>query len=291
MTALRYHEPRSLDEALSLLAAAGHTALPVAGGTDVARALRDRLVEPAILLGLRAVPELQGLREVDGGVEIGALTTLRDAERSEAVRRVAPALAATLARVGAVRIRNQGTLGGNLAQGHPAYDPPTMLAALGATVRVAGPHGRREVPADGLLHGGLGHGELVVAVHVPAQPAGGRATYAKVLAADRNLPATLTLATCVVVEADGRCRRARLVAGALPAGRVRLASVERALVGQTLEPAVVDDVAHLAADDLDAANGAAGASAYQRRLAAVWTARSLRRLAGDAAADRAEGAT
>src|SRR5207244_5161453 len=117
-----YHAPTSLAETFELLARYGEDAHLMAGGTALVLLLQQGLLQPGHVIGLRDVAELQsGTRRLDdGGLQIGALTTHRQAERSAAVADYCPALADTFARVATVRIRNQATIGGNLAHADPA---------------------------------------------------------------------------------------------------------------------------------------------------------------------------
>src|ERR1700686_4668957 len=121
----------------------------MAGGTALVLLMQQGLVQPGHVVGLRGVGELAGIRRLDdGGLEIRALTTHRQAERSAEVQAYCAALAETFARVATVRIRNQATVGGNLAHADPAQDPPTMLIALDAEIVLTSQAGERTLPLD-----------------------------------------------------------------------------------------------------------------------------------------------
>jgi 4-hydroxybenzoyl-CoA reductase subunit beta len=106
--------PRSLDEALNLLVLHGNQAQVIAGGTDLIPSMKQRLFTPASLLDLRGIGEMRGIRETPEGVEIGALTSLSDIERSEIIRRDYVILAEAAATVASPVLRNMGTIGGNI---------------------------------------------------------------------------------------------------------------------------------------------------------------------------------
>src|SRR5579872_498821 len=111
MTACEYHEPAELAEALALLAEHGDDAHVIAGGTSLVIMMRHGLVQPAHLVGLRRLGALRGIGpSADGGLELGALATHRELERSAVVQRFFPALAQTFGHVATIRIRNQATL-------------------------------------------------------------------------------------------------------------------------------------------------------------------------------------
>src|SRR5260370_25821576 len=187
MNSFDYHAPLSLADTFELLARYGEDAHLMAGGTAVVLLVQQGIGQPGHVVGLRDVAELQGgaRRLDDGGLQIGALTTHREAERASAVADYCPALADTFSRVATVRIRNQATVGGNLAHADPAQDPPPMLIALGGSARVASSSSTRSIPLDEFFvdyfetalqaGGGLG------SVGFPPPAAGARGAPKKVL--------------------------------------------------------------------------------------------------------------
>src|SRR5438445_9237604 len=121
----------------------------MAGGTALVLLLQQGLIQPGHVVGLRNVEELNGIKRLaNAGLEIRALATHRQAETSADVRAYCPALAENFGQVATIRIRNQGTVGGNLAHADPAQDPPPMLIALGAEAVVASRVGLRRIPLD-----------------------------------------------------------------------------------------------------------------------------------------------
>ena len=125
-----YVEPETLDEALQIAAADPEDTLVMAGGTSLVILMKQDLVRPARVLGLCRIAPLREIGASDGGLQLGALATHGALARSPAVRAHAAALASTFAAVATVRIREQATLGGNLAHADPAQDPPVTLLAL-----------------------------------------------------------------------------------------------------------------------------------------------------------------
>ena len=179
-----YHEPHSLDGALALLTRFGDDAHLIAGGTATVLLMRQGLLRPAQVVSLRAIDGLSEIaRTPAGGLRIGATATHRAVERSEAVRAYSPALVDAFASVATVRIRNQATVGGNLAHADPAQDPPPMLAALGASVMVRSPHGERtqvvETLAVDYFTTSLSHDEVITSVVLPPIAPGTREVYLK----------------------------------------------------------------------------------------------------------------
>ena len=255
----------------------------IAGGTSVVLLMNLGLLQPTRVLSLRRVAELRGIRaSVGGGLEIKALATHRQLELSPEVRAYCPALAETFGHVATVRIRNQGTIGGNLAHADPAQDPPPMLIALDAEVVLASQSGERSVPVDALfvdyLTTTMQPGEVVTTVRLPPLPAGTRATYQKFLPRTRDDYATVSVAATLRLDPDGRCADVRVALGGVAGVPVHARPVEAALRGEHLSDQRIAEAAALVLDLVDPADDARGSATYKRRMARVWTERALRHL-------------
>jgi CO/xanthine dehydrogenase FAD-binding subunit len=159
--------PSSLDEAVEALAATP-AAVPVAGGTDLMAAVNAGLLRPAALISLARINEIRGWQYADGAALLGAGLTHARMGRPDFAALI-PALAAAARAAGPPQIRNAGTLGGNIASAAPTGDSLPVLAALEASVVVAGPDGSRELPVSHLLTGldPIRPGELLAYVRVP----------------------------------------------------------------------------------------------------------------------------
>jgi aerobic carbon-monoxide dehydrogenase medium subunit len=139
-----YHRPASLDEALALLAEDAD-AKPIAGGQSLVPMLNFRLARPSALVDLNGIEELSGLRVEDGTLVVGAMTRQWDLEHSEETH---PLVREALSFVGHTATRCRGTIGGSLVHADPTAELPVCAVALGAELVVAGPGGRRVVPAE-----------------------------------------------------------------------------------------------------------------------------------------------
>src|SRR5438093_1378403 len=161
-----YLEPETLDEALEILAGDPDDTLVMAGGTALVILMKQDLVRPERVLGLRRIAELREIGASDAGVALGALATLGALARSQRVRGHTVALASTFAAVATVRIREQATLGGNLAHADPAQDPPVTLLALDGVAVAKSRFAERRIPLDGLFtdlfETSLARGELLL---------------------------------------------------------------------------------------------------------------------------------
>ncbi len=275
-----YVVPGSLAEASDLLARGGPDAHALAGGTALVLMYKQGLLRPEKVVGLGRLAELRGVRRLeDGGLWLGAMTTLRAIETHPEVAAHSPALALAFASVATVRIRNQATLGGNLAHADPAQDPPPMLMALDATVEIARGLTRRTLPLGELFRDifetALVPGELIVGIRLPPLAPRERATYLKFLPRTEDDYATVSVAVRLAVAEDGRCSDARVCLGSVGSTPVRARAVERALVGHALTDHAISDAAALVAQEIDPLGDARGSAAYKREVAAVCTRRAI----------------
>ncbi|MEC4015101.1 FAD binding domain-containing protein [Streptomyces sp. H27-D2] len=218
--------PASLDEAVAALAAMP-AAVPVAGGTDLMAAVNDGLLRPAALVGLGRISEIRGWQYQDGHALLGAGLTHARMGRPDFAALI-PALAAAARAAGPPQIRNAGTLGGNIVTAAATGDALPVLAALEATLIIAGPHGtRRETPVGHLLAGVdmLRPGELIGFVRVPLLHA--PQTFLK--ATGRTGPGRATASVAVVMEPARRT--VRCAVGAVAPMPLRPLEAERWVAG------------------------------------------------------------
>ena len=267
------HRARSVEEAGELLARYGEDAAVICGGTELLLLLKLGFAAYGHLVDIKGIAELGGIRAENGALVIGATATHREIERAPLVLEQLPALAAMEQRVANIRVRNVGTLGGNLCFSDPHSDPATFLLALDAEVEYGG--GR--VPLSQFLVGpyetALEDGQLLAAVRIPIPPPGTGIAHRK-LAFHERPAATVT---CVVRVADGPVAEARIAVGSVGARPVRALDAERALAGT----AVDDDAAQaaaatLAAEASQAVADANGSVEYKENLVRVLVERCLR---------------
>ncbi len=211
MRPFAYERPTDLAAAVALLAEHGPDARLLAGGTDLIIRLRDGSIQPQMVVDLKRIAELDdGIRDGDGGLTIGARTTMTDIAADLRIRRDFQALAEAAAVVGSAQIRNRATLAGNICNASPAADTAPALLVCGAIVVVAGPAGPRRIPIDDVfVRSGvttLARGELVTAVELPRPDKPRGSVHARRTRRRGHDLASVTLACAVT--ADGVTRLA-----------------------------------------------------------------------------------
>jgi carbon-monoxide dehydrogenase medium subunit len=174
----RLEEPKKIAEVSELLGQFGDSAKIYAGGTELLLAMKEGLVQYERLVNIKGVSGLNEVKQNNGSIQIGALCTHHALENSPILKQILPALVKLEQNVANVRVRQVGTLGGNLCFAEPHADPGTLLIALGARMVAEKVDGRREIPADSFFvdayETALKADELLtgIIVPVPVQPAG-----------------------------------------------------------------------------------------------------------------------
>lgn len=284
-----YIVPESVPATLSILAEQGYDAKVLAGGQSLVPAMNFRLIQPAILVDINRLSELDYVRSADdGGLRIGALTRHRTLEKSSLVKERATLLHEAMPHIAHSQIRTRGTIGGSLAHADPAAELPVILVALDGRLVIRNQTGVREVAAkdffQGLFVTSLQPEDLLVEIVLPGHSNGSGFAFIE-FARRRGDYALLGVASRVDLDANGVCRNARLVylnAGDKPIDAVKAAG---SLVGHKPEMEAFEAVANQAAEhELQPVGNIHASSQYLRRLAHVLTLRAL-----EIAAKRANG--
>ncbi|OFV86162.1 MAG: carbon monoxide dehydrogenase [Acidobacteria bacterium RIFCSPHIGHO2_12_FULL_67_30] len=277
-SAFDYFAPRSLDEALTLLARHGPEAKLLAGGHSLLPMMKLRLAAPRVVIDLGRVPGLAYIREEGGRIVIGAMATHADIEHSELLKRRAPLLAETAAEIGDVQVRNCGTLGGTAAHADPAADYPAALLALDAEFVLASRQGARTVAASDffvdMLTTALVPGEILTEVRFAADGARTGSAYRKLHQPASGF-AIVGVATRVTLDAGGRCAGVAVgITGVAPKA-YRATGVERGLGGQSLDSKRIAEAAAQAARGVEPLADLHASARYRAAMATVFTRRAL----------------
>ncbi|MCY4583320.1 MAG: FAD binding domain-containing protein [Chloroflexi bacterium] len=282
MKPFRLHEPTDVHEAASALADAGGGAALYAGGTELLLAMKSGLLAYDTLINVKSIPGLDAVSADGDTVVIGASATHSAVECDPLVRKRMPLLAEVEHGVANLRVRNVGTLAGNLCFAEPHSDPATLLLVYEAGLDIAGPSGTRRITVGDLQTGSyetsLEPDELLIAVRVPALPAGMCAAYSKFGYHHRP---TLGIAAALGVK-DGVVTEARLALGCVSPVAQRLSRAEDVLRGERVDTltegaSALREASRLASEDADAVEDMHGGVDYKEHLVRVFMERTLLR--------------
>ncbi|HKV10600.1 MAG TPA: xanthine dehydrogenase family protein subunit M [Thermoanaerobaculia bacterium] len=286
-----YQAPASLDAALAALARHGGDAKLLAGGQSLIPVMNFRLAQPAVLVDINKLSELDFVRRgEDGSLRIGSLVRQRRLEREPLVAEAAPLLREAVPFIAHPQIRNRGTFGGSLAHADPSAELPAVTVALGARFRLRKEGGERWVEAGdffaGLFTTALEPDELLVEAAIP--PLAPKTGWAFLEVARRHGDyAQAGVAALVTLGEDGRCREARLVYLSAGDAPVDAREAARLLVGEEIAPPAVEAAAEKASRDEMSPFGDVHATAdFKRHLARVLTRRALLQAAARASQGR-----
>jgi carbon-monoxide dehydrogenase medium subunit len=279
-----YHAPRTLAEAIDLVARHQGAARVLAGGQSLVPMLNFRLAQPDALVDLRLVQDLAGITLDHGVVRIGSMTRQRQAEHSPVVAEHLPLMHAALQWVGHAPTRSRGTIGGSIAHADPSAELPMVLLALDGEVVAAGPSGTRTVPAADLFRSifttSLAHDEILTEIRMPRMPAGCSCAVEEFA---RRPGDFAIVAVAVVLEplADGACKARIAVAGATETVW-RATRAERLLGQSALTPQTIEAAASLASEDCTPMSDPRISGDYRRHLVQVLVRRALLKSAASA---------
>jgi carbon-monoxide dehydrogenase medium subunit len=279
-----YHRPATLAEAVNLLSTLGDEARPLAGGHSLVPMMKLRLASPEHLVDLHGVASLKGIRREGNTIVIGAMTTQHELLTSEDIGKSLPILHETALLIADPQVRYRGTIGGNVANGDPGNDMPALMMTLGASYRLEGKSGARELPAGEFYQGAyftaLEPGEILTAISIPVPPAGHGYAYEKL---KRKVGDYATAAAAVVLTmAGGKVATCRIGLTNLSETPLLAEDAAKAVIGTSLDPATLKKAAAAAEAIMSPAADARGPVEYRKHVGGIMVARALQRAAGRA---------
>lgn len=276
------YQPDDITDASKTLVRLGDEACVYGGGTELLLAMKQDVLRFEYLVDVKVIPKLDKIELQDGVLRIGATATHRSIETSDLVSRHLPVLAEMERRVANIRVRNTGTIGGNLCFAEPHSDPATLLLALEARVVSSGPEGVRTQAISDLLIGAyetsLGPGEILIRIEVPLMKSGERAVYSKFQIHERP---TLGLALVSQFSGEGTniIENCRVAIGCVAAYPRRSKKAEEMLKGRRAEVETrLSDAANALADEAELVDDIEGGADYKRHLIGVLLRRSFNKI-------------
>jgi len=279
-----YHRPATVADAVKLLSTLGDEARPLAGGHSLVPMMKLRLATPTHLIDLHGVAGLKGIRRDGNKVVIGAMTTQHELLGSDEIKKSLPILHEAALLVADPQVRYRGTVGGNVANGDPGNDMPALMMTLGASYRLEGTSGAREVAAGEFYQGAyftaLEPGELLTSVSIPVPPAGHGYAYEKL---KRKVGDYATAAAAVVLTiVGGKVATCSIGLTNLHETPLLAADAAKAVVGTSLDAASLKKAATAAEAIMSPAADARGPVEYRKHVGGIMVTRALQRAASRA---------
>jgi carbon-monoxide dehydrogenase medium subunit len=274
----QYHAPGSVDDAIALLNELGDEAKLLAGGHSLLPMMKLRFAEPAHLVDINNIESLKGIREENGEIVIGAMTSETALINSALLQQKCPLLPEAARLIADPQVRNRGTIGGDIAHGDPGNDHPALMMALDASFTLAGPNGSRQVGANDFYLGTfdtvLEANEILTEIRFAALSPSTGASYHKL---KRKTGDFATAAAAAVIEMSGdTCQSARIALTNLGPTALRASDAEAVLAGQVITEELIEQAAQKAMAICDPADDQRGDAEYKTHMGGEMTRRAIR---------------
>ncbi len=273
-----YFSPKTVGEATSLLKKYGAEAKVLAGGTDLMVWLKDRVVIPKAIIGIKGIADIGNeIDHTDDGLTIGALTKISDLESSEVVRANYLGLQEAALSLGSAQVRNMATVGGNLCRASPSGDVLCALNAFNATVTLAGSGGKRKVAVQEFCLGPgktvMATGEIATEIKIPKMPENSASVFLKLSRTAVDL-AKINLCAVASFSKTGVCEDICLVTGAVAPTPKRLREAEKILRGIKFDEKTIAKAAEVAAGEVSPITDIRSTEKYRRKMVTVLVKRA-----------------
>jgi carbon-monoxide dehydrogenase medium subunit len=274
-----YLEPTTLNKALVLMEKHGEDGRVIAGGTSLLIMMRQRLLMPNVVISLARIPKFDAIRfNAKTGLSIGAGARHRDIELSPIIKKHYPILHETFHNVAQPRIRNMGTIGGNLAAGDPLTDPGASLIALDAEVVLISRAGRRMLKLDEFFidyyQTALNPGELLTEIRVPPPS---RPGWSHIKFTPRSVEDFATVGVAITLSAkDGVCEDVHMGLNSVASTIIHAKQAEQILRGNTIDDDLLRRMGEIAACETDPVDDNRGSADYKREMVRVLVPRAAK---------------
>lgn len=288
MKDFEYLQPTTVAEACALLKQHGAEAKIFAGGSHLTILMKQGLYQPKALVNIKKIAELCGIKyDASEGLIIGALVTHREIETSTLVKEKFPVLSEAEREVANIRVRNMGTVGGNLASGEPLTDLSQIFIALDGQVRIRGPNGQREIPVEDLFVDfyttSLGEDEILTQVVIPELPARSGIEYIRFSSSSVVDKPSAGVAVRLTLEtSNDMIQAARIVLGCVGATPVRARKAEALITGKKITPERALEAGALASQECSPTSDLRGSEQYKRAIVRTLVKRASIRAYGRA---------
>jgi CO/xanthine dehydrogenase FAD-binding subunit len=278
LSGVDYLAPASVADAVSALRASEGSARLMAGGTDLLVQMRGGRAKPKVVIDLKRIPGLMGIRAESGGFVIGAATSGAALGEHAALKAAWPGVVEAANLIGSTQVQGRASLGGNLCNASPAADSVPALIAAGAVCIIEGPGGAREVAVEKVQAGPgrttLAADEILVAIRLPARPARSSDAYLRLIPRTEMDIAVVGAGVSLTLDATGVCAAARVSVGAVAPTCLLVEAAGAALVGTTLDDAALAKMEAAVAAACKPISDKRGTAEYRTKVACVLARRA-----------------
>ncbi len=267
-----YVEPTTVAEACALLKQHGSEAKVFAGGAHLTILMKQGLLQPKTLVNIKKIPELKGIRyDSNEGLTIGALVTHHEIETSALVKEKFSVLCEAEREVANIRVRNMGTVGGNLASGEPLTDLSQIFISLDGKAKIAGPSGARTIAIEELFLDfyttSLAEDEILTQVVLPPLPPRSGIEYIRFSSSSVVDKPSVGVAVRLTLESSGETIQAgRIVLGCVGATPVRARKAEALVTGKKLTAELAAEAGSVASQECSPTSDLRGSEEYKRAI-------------------------
>jgi carbon-monoxide dehydrogenase medium subunit len=278
MSTLIYKAPSTVEEALAILAGTSGVAKILCGGTDLLVQLRSGRVKPDVIVDIKKIKGLSGIREQAGSFVIGAATPGAEIGEDDGLRQAWPGVVEAANLIGSTQVQGRASLAGNLCNASPAADSVPAMIAARATCVVVGPSGRREVPVESIVTGpgrtSLRRDEFIVEFHLPKPAPRMADAYLRFIPRTEMDIAVVGTGICMTLDPNGVCTDARVALGAVAPTAILVPEAAAALTGRKCDDAALAALDAAVRRACKPINDKRGTIEYRTKVAGVMARRA-----------------
>lgn len=276
-----YLSPKTLEEALTLLAKYKEKAKIIAGGQSLLVVMKQGLIETDYLVDIKGLTELDYIKyDKSEGLKIGALTVHRDLEKSPLVKKHFNVISEMEDNLAVVQTRNWGTIGGNLSHADPAGDPAIVFTALRAKLKLSSSKKDRVIDVESFskdyLEPNLEHDELLTEIIVPPIAPNTGIAHQKLMVQKGDMGIVGTAASITLNPANKTCKSAVIALSNCGSTPVRVKKAEKYLIGKPINEKTLAEAGDIASEEVDPPNDVHGTSAYRKEMVKVFVRRAVK---------------
>ncbi len=286
---MRYEAPETIEAAIGLLMEEQGLAKILSGGTDLLVQLRMGMVEPDLIVDTKRIPSFSAITEEDGGYRVGGAVASAELNEHAGFTKMYPGVSEGADLIGSTQVQGRATMTGNLCNAGPAGDAVPCMVAVGATARVVGPNGTREVAVEDIPVApgktSLEKGEIVESLYFPKKAANTGEAYLRFIPRTEMDIAVVGCGICLTIDDAGTCTAAKVALGAVAIKVMIVEEAAKALIGTKVDDAALEALATACSEAAKPITDKRGTVEFRKQVAGV-----LAKRAAKIALERAKGA-